>query len=442
MIKKTSMTDLRAKVAREVNTAKEISSLYNEFESNNDPGERNIIDAQIKTLAKELKKSNDDIRNSLSMLNMPKKLSQVQAPKPSPKIPSLPAKTLSPIAPKVAKPEPKMLKKAEKFKLTELERYTIKRLKKKEKKEEVKKERKPSFYVRMSNKIFSKISNSLLNKGYFRNMKRNLVKANMPYLSKSYVSMMFFSTLISFFIGFFIVGIFLFINIGASFPFVTIFTGNIIERLLKIFWLVLVIPIGTYIVMYFYPSLERKALESKIDQELPFATIHMASISESSIEPSNIFRIIISTKEYPTIEKEFTKLLNEINVFGYDLVTALRNLAFNSPSKKLTELFDGLATTITTGGDLSDFFEKRAQKLLFDYRLEREKETKSAETFMDIYISVVIAAPMILMLLLIMMRISGLGLALSTGMISLVMVLGVAIINVVFLTFLQLKQKQ
>jgi flagellar protein FlaJ len=192
--------------------------------------------------------------------------------------------------------------------------------------------------------------------------------------------------------------------------------------------------------MYVYPSLEKKSLEGKINQELPFATIHMSSISGSMIDPSKIFSIIIATREYPNLEKQFVKLMNEMNIFGYDFVTALRTIAFNSPSKKLTELLNGLATTITSGGDLPGFFDKRAQSLLFDYRLEREKYTKSAETFMDIYISVVIAAPMIFMLLFMMMKISGLGISLSTQMITLMMVLGVGLINIVFLTFLQLKQ--
>ena len=39
-----------------------------------------------------------------------------------------------------------------------------------------------------------------------------------------------------------------------------------------------------------------------------------------------------------------------------------------------------------------------------------------------------------------MMKISGLGVDLSTGMISLIMVLGVSAVNIAFLTFLQLKQ--
>jgi len=47
---------------------------------------------------------------------------------------------------------------------------------------------------------------------------------------------------------------------------------------------------------------------------------------------------------------------------------------------------------------------------------------------------------MIFMLLFMMMKISGLGVSLSTQMITLLMVLGVSLINVIFLTFLHLKQ--
>ncbi len=440
MIQKNSLDDLKSNISRESKTVMEIDSLYNEIEKSSDE-EKEMFNSQIQTLAQSLKRTNEQIKKILEMIQMPKKLSALNSQPPKIKIPSMPAPQLRPFAPKIAQPTPRIIEKPKKVILTDIEKAIIKRIRKKEEQVKEVTEKKPSTYVRFANKMFSNTSNSLISKGYFKNIKRNLVKANIPQLAKSYVSVIFLSTIVSFFVALFIMVFFLFFNLGVRVPFITPATGDIFTRFLSVFWIIFVIPIGTYLFMLIYPSIERKALETKINQELPFATIHMAAISESMIEPSNIFSIIISTKEYPALEKEFIKLLNDVNVFGHDLVAALRNLAFNSPSKKLSELLDGLATTITTGGDLSEFFDKRAQTLLFDYRLEREKETKSAETFMDIYISVVIAAPMILMLLLIMMRISGLGIALSTTMISLIMVLGVSIINIVFLAFLQLKQQ-
>ena len=60
---------------------------------------------------------------------------------------------------------------------------------------------------------------------------------------------------------------------------------------------------------------------------------------------------------------------------------------------------------------------------------------------MDIYISIVIAAPMMLMLLLMMIKLGGIGFGnFSTGVITLIMILGVVGLNIIFLMFLYLKQ--
>ncbi|MFC1666207.1 type II secretion system F family protein, partial [Nanoarchaeota archaeon] len=325
-------------------------------------------------------------------------------------------------------------------KLSSLEKETLKRFKKKEKKIIKSKERKASKYVQISNNLFSNFSKKILSPKITKDIKTNLIKANLLFLPQSYLSVIFFTTLLSVITSFFLLIFFLFFNIGPQFPIITLSKESLALRFTKVIWIIIILPIFTFIMMYFYPALEAKSAEKKINQELPFATIHMASIAGTIIEPTNIFSIILITKEYPNIEKEFKKLLNEINLFGYDLITALRHSAVNSPSKKLAELFNGVATTINSGGNLEEFFSKRAESLLFEYRIEREKRTRSAETFMDIYISVVIAAPMILMLLLMMMKISGLGLQLSTGMITLIMILAVTGINIGFLTFLHLKQ--
>ena len=425
---------LKESISKEKKIISEIISLSESLEKANIE-ERKIILSQISSLKNFLKRINQEIPTILEKISITKPL--------SPKIESQTEK----------KTEKKDIKQPIKIKkislkgkvkkrigLSKLEKSTLKRLKKKKGKIIKKKRKKPSMYVKTANKIFFNFSVPLSNKEIFRTMNRNLIKTNLQFVPAAYMSTMLFTTLLSIFLAIFVFVFFLFFNFGATLPIITRVTEDISTRFIKVFWLLFVMPIGTFLLMFFYPSMEKKSLENKINQELPFATIHMSAISGSMIDPSQIFSIIISTKEYPYLEKEFTKLINEINIYGYDLVSALRNVAFNNPSRKLSELFNGLATTITSGGDLSEFFDKRSQSLLFEHRLEKEKYIKSAETFMDIYISVVIAAPMILMLLIIMIKISGLGISLSTSMITLVMVLGVSMINVLFLTFLHLKQ--
>lgn len=295
-------------------------------------------------------------------------------------------------------------------------------------------------YIKFSNKFFLSTSQKLIKSGYFGDLKDDLGKANMGILFSSYVSMILMSSTIAIGVGVLAAATLLFFKIGILFPFLTPYDGDVISRFIKTFWVAFALPIGTFFAMYYYPGTEKDSIGKRIDQELPFAVIHMSAISGSGIEPSEIFKIIGRSEEYVYLGKEIRKIVNQINLYGYDLVTSLNNIAKTTPSTKLSELFAGLATTINSGGQLSDFFEKRAETLLNNYRLEREKFTKVAETFMDIYISVVIAAPMILMLLLIMIQISNIQIGFTTGEIAVLIILAIAVLNIFFITFLHIKQ--
>lgn len=295
-------------------------------------------------------------------------------------------------------------------------------------------------YIKFSNKHFLSTSQDLIKKGYFADLKDSLRKANMEFLFTSYVSVILMSTVLAAVAGVFLALFLLFFKVSFIFPFITPYTGELLPRILKTAWVIIALPIATFLILNYYPGTERDSIGKRIDQELPFAVIHMSAISGSGIEPSEIFKIIGRSEEYVYLGKEIRKVVNQINLYGYDLVTALNNVAKSSPSTKLAELFSGLATTINSGGSLADFFEKRAETLLISYRLEREKFTKVAETFMDIYISVVIAAPMILMLLLVMIQISNIQIGFTTNQIALLIIFAIAILNIFFISFLHIKQ--
>ena len=405
---------LKKIVDREKKISSEISGLAGDLAKVTGEKKKEKINSRIAFLRKLLKDENDGI---------PGLLSRVSAEMSAEKIRDM-------------KSQFAVQEKAVTYNVTRLEMETIRRLGDGKKRKKKFREKSKS-YMKFSDRFFSGLSDSVIDSEVFRLMKRDLFKSNLMYSPKGYVSMIFFTTMISFIVSVFVAAFFLFFDVV---PYLAVAGDPFGGRIMRVFWIPVVFPPIVFLSMLFYPSAERKSLEKKIDTELPFATIHMSAISSSSIEPSRIFTIIVSTNEYPSLQKEFTKLINDINVHGYDLVTALRNSSSRSPSRKLSELYGGLVTTITSGGVLSDFFDQRSQTLMLDYTLNREKETKANETFMDIYISIVIAAPMVLMLLLIMMQISGLGISLSSTTITMIMIGAVAMINVVFLTFLQLRK--
>jgi len=302
---------------------------------------------------------------------------------------------------------------------------------------------KPNFYAKLSNHYFRNRSSKYVAKGYFNSLNSSLREMNSPFVMSTYASMIFFTVFLSIIVALIIYVILLFFNVGVMLPFLTPAGGGILQRAGKYIWVLFVIPISTALLMYFYPSSEAKSLGAKIDQELPFVVIHMSAIATSGVEPVSIFKIILRSEEYKYANIEFRKLMNLINFHGKDFVTALKDTARSCPSVKLKALLDGLATAITSGGSLHQYLDKHAETLLFDYKLDREKYTRVSETFMDIYISIAIAAPMIFLMLFVIMGSTGSlsnFLGLSIEIISLLIVLGIVFLNVGFLVFLSLKQ--
>ncbi len=300
--------------------------------------------------------------------------------------------------------------------------------------------KKPSFYAKISNRIFSRLSNNLIERGHCLDVGVSLRKANIPFILNTYISIVFFTTLLAAGLSVILFIFLMFFTVGLESPFISAASDFTFTRIFINFLICAFIPIACFFSVYYYPRLEAGSIGKKINQELPFVTMHMSAIAGSGIEPTQIFKIIAVGKEYPNTKNEIKKVINQVNVYGYDLVNALKNSAKSTSNSKLSELFNGLATAISTGGSLTDFLDQRTESLLFDYKLERERSTKTAETFMDIYISVVIAAPMILMILLILLSVGPLSIGLGINEMTLIIISIVALINFIFLGILQLKQ--
>lgn len=420
----------------------ELEKSFESLKKTKEIEEKTLVNSQIKRLKVHLKKITLDLKRALSGWSYSKPLDIKKAKKE--------LEEFSPENKTTTEKSKLMTKGGKLFSLKEilpvgLEKETIERIKKSKKREKVedkKKEnaKKTKYYSKISSQFFSKLSLKLLSKNAFIKMQDQLLKASLDYTPIGYTSIIIMTTFLSVFVAGFLFLFFLFFNFSAAWPIVTRATESIDVRFLKTFWILFLVPLATFLMMYVYPSTEKKNAESRINEELPFATINMAAISGSLVNPIKIFEILISTNEYPFLKREFTKMINEINLYGYDLVSALKNTSKNSPSKKLSELLNGLVTTISSGGNLPKFFDERAQTLLFNYRLDQEKAAKAAETMMDVYISILIASPMILMLLLIIMKISGIGLALSLNLIAILIIGGVVVANIIFLTFLHLRR--
>ncbi|MEM4703423.1 MAG: type II secretion system F family protein [Candidatus Pacearchaeota archaeon] len=284
--------------------------------------------------------------------------------------------------------------------------------------------KKPPFLVSFASIVFRRLASSLIKQGYYDSVRNDLQKANMPYLVSSYVSLTFLIT-------FFVLIISLAVSIGLS-THATLLRNVIIALAISIF---------VYIFAINYPSLSVSSARSRIDDELPFAISHIAAIASSGVDPSKIFPIMSNVKEYPFFSQEAKKIVNQMNVYGLDLTTSLKNVAATTSSEKLAELLNGIATTTRTGGDLVKYLGEKSKDSMTDFRLRRQKYSEFVGMLSDIYTALLIAAPLILMLILAIIGVIGSSFAgLSITSLATIGLVVILVLNIVFLIFIHITQ--
>jgi len=279
-------------------------------------------------------------------------------------------------------------------------------------------------YYMLANSLFGEIYDRYKDK--FAGFETTLRKAGIRILSRTYISVMLFTTWFAFFCS-----IFLYLFLLARFR-------------TPIVLLVYLLPLVFFSIFYFYPYYKAKERKRNIDTNLPFAINHMGATAASGLSPYHLFRIIAESGEYGEIRKEAQRIVGMSDDLGLDVVTSLKNVSTATPSENFSKFLLGMSSTIETGGDLRKFLDVESQKALFEYELRRRKYHELLSTYADIYAAVAVAAPLFLVAALTLMN--ALGGSIMGFSIQALLWLGTYVllpfINIVFILFIEITQPQ
>lgn len=260
-------------------------------------------------------------------------------------------------------------------------------------------------FKKLATKVCGNLTDRYLSQ--FESIKGPLIKSDIKILFRNYVSITFFSSMITFLSLFFSVFILFYFILGSSLIWVVL--GSLLAGGTG--------SVTVFFFTYFYPIQKANQREKSINTNLPFAINHTAAVASSGVPPYIIFKLLTEFKEYGEISKEAKKIVRNVDTFGQDIVTSLRQVAKETPSKEFSEFLSGIISTVETGGSLESYLKTRAKEALFDYRLRREEYLQSLSTYADFYTAVLIAAPLFLIALLAVMNMIGgtfAGMSLST----------------------------
>src|SRR3989338_4191427 len=268
-------------------------------------------------------------------------------------------------------------------------------------------------------------------KGYVEPLREEIIKSNLNIIFELYVGRMLFIAFVGFVTLLLTTTIYLTI-IGIPFV-LSIISGLILGMTIFI------------AIVTFYHSYPFQLISSKrgsIEANMPFAINHMSAIAGSGVPPVVIFKIMSTVPEYGEITHEAERITRNVEVFGMDIVSAIKNVAERTPSDVFRQFLSGIVASIETGGDLRKYLENSAHESMFEYRLKREKFLQQLATYADFYTAVLIAAPLFFISILSVMALIGgtvIGLSIPVAM-RLGIYLLIPLLNTVFVLFIHFTQ--
>jgi len=213
----------------------------------------------------------------------------------------------------------------------------------------------------------------------------------MPFVS--YVSLMLFFSLLTF----------VYVFVFSYFAF-TIFQREATVAIFYSFFAALLSSVLVFFVAYSYPIQRVSSRKRNIEVNLPFVIIHMGALVEAGLPPYQMFKLISTFEDYGEIAKEFKKIVRNIEQFGLDPLTAIKEVASRCPSDELQQLLMGFVTTTESGGNIKLYLKTVGEQTLFDYRKRRERYIRTLDMLSEIYTGIVISAPLFMVAMLAIMN--------------------------------------
>ena len=210
-------------------------------------------------------------------------------------------------------------------------------------------------YAEIAYIAFGDLSKSV--KGYFISLQEDLQKAGLKYTLEEYLSIAMFTVFVTFFVE---TSLFAFIFGVLGFSALTsVMLGLTLSAALSgmLFFL-----------FYSYPVTMSKNRQSKIIKGLPFAVSYLATMSSSKLPPIDAFRTLAKFQEYGEVSKEAREIVRNVEVFGMTFSNAIRRQAKRTPSPELKDLFWGIDNVTSSGADLSQYLEEKADASMSEYK--------------------------------------------------------------------------
>jgi flagellar protein FlaJ len=241
---------------------------------------------------------------------------------------------------------------------------------------------------------FGKYLESWIESGRFERLNESIKRAGMDISVRAYLGSAILSSILAGLLSLILVtgSIYLFIQAFVTdiAPDAQIIFSILLGIITSIFIIVL-----TYIPFLYWPRMRAADRKILIEAGLPSTASYLSAMSSSGVPPDRLFYSLAGEESVaPEISKESKRITRDIEIFGYDILKALRTASERSPSERFSKFLDGMSATVTSGGDLT-FFLTAENKALMKLKEEETKEViEQLGVLSEIFMIIGVVAPL------------------------------------------------
>jgi flagellar protein FlaJ len=155
----------------------------------------------------------------------------------------------------------------------------------------------------------------------------------------------------------------------------------------------------TYLAFILYPGLEAGNRRRNIDASLPYAINYITSMSTAGITPAEVFRLLGSSPIYGQSAVEARYIAREIDIFGRDLIDALRLVSASTPSRRMKEFLQGTMASVSSGGNITEYFRTKAEQYALENRQTQKLFLETLALVSESYVTAMVAGTLFLIIL-------------------------------------------
>ncbi len=265
----------------------------------------------------------------------------------------------------------------------------------------------------------------------FKDLDANLRKSGIKVNFKAYVSTVVLTTLL------------LFTSVLILVPVLLIFALriSILPSLLFGVGAALLTGASTVIGFYSYPIYRADSLKRTLEDGLPFTAGYMSILAGAGVPPEFIFRSLARVDASLAVSNEARTIVRDVELFGFDVISALEAASQRTPSERFRELLEGFIATIHSGGSMAKYLRDRSRQYMKLKRIALRRFSDTLTVLAEFYVTLMVAGSLILVVMLAVMAMLGggvIGPLDPRQMLHLLTYIGLPIGSVVFLIILDM----